>query len=55
MFKLMQRESLKWHTDKIKVLLRGQNPNEADKLIVDLICRIVIEVRQDAQERKSNL
>ncbi len=52
MFKIMQKESLKWHPDKICSLFRGAAVGEADKMVVDVIAKVVIELRADAQKKR---
>ncbi|KFY87059.1 hypothetical protein V500_07219 [Pseudogymnoascus sp. VKM F-4518 (FW-2643)] len=49
MFKTMQRESLKWHPDKMVNLYRNCAPGEADKLAIEMICRVVLELREEAR------
>lgn len=52
MFKTMQLESLKWHPDKMVNLYRNCAPGEADKMVIDMICRVVLELRTDARSMK---
>jgi hypothetical protein len=49
MYKTMQAESLKWHPDKLCMLYRTCTPGDADKLIIDMICRVVLELREEAK------
>jgi hypothetical protein len=54
MFKLMQKESLKWHPDKICALFRGASVGEAEKMVVDVIAKVVIELRSQANEKRNS-
>ncbi|OBT70763.1 hypothetical protein VF21_10462 [Pseudogymnoascus sp. 05NY08] len=49
MFKNMQRESLKWHPDKMVNLYRNCAPGDADKMVIGMICRVVLELREEAK------
>jgi hypothetical protein len=40
---LMRRECLKWHPDRISRLLRDFQLNDADKLMLDMICTVVTD------------
>jgi outer membrane biosynthesis protein TonB len=52
MFKLMQKESLKWHPDKMCALFRRPTVADAEKMVVDVIAKVVIELRGEAQEKR---
>ena len=52
MFKLMGSESLKWHPDKIRRLLPDSERTDADEMIVNMICRVIIELRREAADKK---
>ncbi|KFX86918.1 hypothetical protein V490_08724 [Pseudogymnoascus sp. VKM F-3557] len=53
MFKTMQRESLKWHPDKMVNLYRNCAPGDADKMVIGMICRVVLELREEAKTMAS--
>jgi len=53
MFKLMQKESLKWHPDKIAELFRRHPVGEGERMVVNLIARVVIEMRAEAQAKRN--
>lgn len=53
MFKTMQGESLKWHPDKMRMLYRTCTPGDADKLVIEMICRVVLELREEAKAMRS--
>jgi hypothetical protein len=40
---LMRKECLKWHPDMISRLLRDSQLNDADKLMIDVICTVVTD------------
>jgi hypothetical protein len=49
MYRALQLEVLKWHTDKIFPLLKEGQIGVVDKILVDMVVRVVIEVRAEAQ------
>jgi multidrug efflux pump subunit AcrA (membrane-fusion protein) len=49
MYKTMQAESLKWHPDKMCKLFPTCTPGDADKQVIDIICKVVLELRQGAK------
>jgi hypothetical protein len=49
MFKTMQAESLKWHPDKMCKLYPTCTPGDADKQVIDIICRVVLKLREGAK------
>lgn len=49
MFKTMRRESLKWHPDKMCNLYRNCASGLADKMAIEMICRIVLKLREEAK------
>ncbi|KFY58966.1 hypothetical protein V496_05898 [Pseudogymnoascus sp. VKM F-4515 (FW-2607)] len=49
MFITMQRENLKWHPDKMVNLYRNCAPSGADKLAIEMICRVVLDLREKAR------
>ncbi|KFY13230.1 hypothetical protein V491_06479 [Pseudogymnoascus sp. VKM F-3775] len=49
MFKAMRSESLKWHPDKMVNLYRNCAPGEADKMVIQMICIVVLELRGEAK------
>ena len=52
MFKVMRAECLKWHSDKSKQLFGDGILSDADKIIFDMICRVVLELRREAQSQR---
>jgi len=53
MFKTIQDESLKWHPDKMRMLYRTCTPGDADKLVIEMICRAVLDLREEAKAMRS--
>ena len=54
MSKLMQGEILKWHPDKVTRLFLNTEPNDADRMIVNMICGVVIELRNEANKKRKD-
>jgi len=52
MFKVMREESLKWPPDKIAALFKGARIGDAEKMVVDTIAVVVIELRAEAQGKR---
>ncbi|KFY09029.1 hypothetical protein V492_05690 [Pseudogymnoascus sp. VKM F-4246] len=52
MLKAMQREALKWHTDKIVNLYRGCKMGEEEKKVAGLISRVVIGLLKEARKAR---
>jgi hypothetical protein len=53
MAKTMRSESLKWHSDKSKLLYHGCEPGVDDKEILKIICLAVIELKEQADAAKA--
>jgi hypothetical protein len=54
MFKVMQSELMKWHTDKIKLLFRGGECGDADKMMLDMITTVVVKLMNAARDKMGN-
>jgi hypothetical protein len=50
--KLTRLECLKWHPDKCAALFRGRELSDADKAVLNLICHVLIEIRDEASKKR---
>ncbi|KAH6664489.1 putative reticulocyte-binding protein 2 like protein a [Halenospora varia] len=53
MAKLMRKECLKWHPDRRCTWLRDAQLSDVDKMMVDMICRVVTELLNGSARRSS--
>jgi hypothetical protein len=50
--RLMRLECCKWHPDKGIALFRGKAPEAADSMMLDLICYVLLKIRDEAEEKR---
>ena len=50
--KLMRSECTKWHPDKSTILFCGNELNSADRMILEMICHVLYEIRNEAQSQR---
>ena len=53
MVKLVRKECLKWHPDRRRTWLRDGRLSDVDKMMVDMICRVVTELLNGSAGRSS--
>ena len=52
-FKKLRVECLRWHPDKIVRIFGDTQPGPVDRMIVDMIARVVITLRAEARSRRN--
>jgi hypothetical protein len=53
--KLIRKECKKWHPDSINRLLRDAQLTDADEMMIEMICRVVTDLLNNASGRSSEL
>jgi hypothetical protein len=50
---LLRKECQKWHPDVVDRLLRGVKLTDVDRMMIDMICRVVTELLNKSAGRNS--
>jgi hypothetical protein len=52
MYNILQAECLKWHPDKAPVLFPGFTVGVAEREVLLMICRVVLELKLEANDKR---